>query len=211
MSISFSDLDRLVAHLPFSLDDTEKVNAAFARWRAHPNREDEKVVALWTYCFIMRYFMVKAVRGTLRSASDLDALIAKVYRKADRKRDTVKNASRYASWVSVICKNTLINYVNRKRPEQSIQDDQGPVLLAESSTTYHDAGFVLQALHNAIDRLPAYLQETARLYFLQELTYEEISERINKSVPTVRSYRHKVVKKFREDDRLLTFLQPEDP
>jgi RNA polymerase sigma factor (sigma-70 family) len=70
---------------------------------------------------------------------------------------------------------------------------------------------VLQALHNAIDRLPAYLQETARLHFLQELTYEEISERINKSVPTVRSYRHKVVKKFREDDQLLTFLQPEDP
>jgi hypothetical protein len=59
--------------------------------------------------------------------------------------------------------------------------------------------------------LAAYLQETARLHFLQELTYEEISERINKSVPTVRSYRHKVVKKFREDDRLLTFLQPEDP
>ncbi len=210
MSDPFSDLDRLVAHLPFSLDDTEEVNAAFARWRAHKDREDEKIVALWTYCFIMRYFLVKAVRGTVRSASDLDALIAKVYRKADCKRDTVKNASRYASWVSVICKNTLINYVNRKRPEQSIQDEQGPMLTAESSTTYHDAGFVLQALHDAIDRLPSYLQETARLYFLQEFTYEEIGKRIGKSVPTVRSYRHKAVKKFREDDQLLAFLQPED-
>jgi RNA polymerase sigma factor (sigma-70 family) len=210
-SLSFSHLDRLVEHLPFPLDATEEVNAAFARWRDHQNREDEKIVALWTYCFVMRYFLVKAVRGTIRSASDLDALIATVYRKTDRKRDSVQNASRYASWVSVICKNTLINYVNRKRPEQSIQDEQGPVLTAESSATYHDAGFVLQALHDAIERLPSYLQETARLYFLQEFTYEEISEQIGKSVPTVRSYRHKAVQKFREDDRLLAFLQPEDP
>lgn len=209
-SLSFSNLDRLAARLPFSLDDTEEVNAAFARWRADHRQEDMKTVAVWTYCFVMRYFLVKAVRGSVRCPADLDALIAKVYRKVDEKRDTVKNASRYASWVSVICKNTLINYVNRKRPEQSIHDDFGPTLTAASPTTYHDAGFVLQALHDAIDRLPSYLQETARLHFLNECTYEEISEKTGKSVPTVRAYRHKVVRKFREDDRLLAFLPSGD-
>lgn len=208
-SHSFSHLDRLVAHLPFPLDATEKVNAAFTRWRAHRDREDEKIVAVWTYCFVMRYFLVKAVRGSVRSAADLDALTAKVHRKIDRKRSTIKNASRYASWVSVVCKNTLINYVNRKRPEQSIEDELGPVLTAESSVG-HDAGFVLQALHDAIDRLPSYLQETARLHFLKDFTYEEISDKIGKSVPTVRSYRHKAVRKFREDGRLLAFLQSKD-
>ena len=206
-STSFSHLDRLVAHLPFSLDDTDRVNEAFARWRAHGQRGDEKIVAVWTYCFVMRYFLVKAVRGSIRTPSDLDALIAKVYSKVDRKRDTVKDASRYASWVSVICKNTLINYVQRKRPEQSIHDDDAPVLTAESPVTYHDAGFVLQALHDAIDQLPSYLQETARLYFLSDCTYEEIGERIGKDVPTVRSYRHKVVRKLRKNDRLLAFLR----
>lgn len=210
-SVSFAHLDRLVARLPFSLDDTETANAAFERLCAHGNPEDEKVVALWTYCFVMRYFLVKAVRGSIHTASDLDALIATVYKRVDDNRDTVNDASRYASWVSVICKNTLINYVNRKRPEQSIQDEQGPVLVAESSATYHEAGLVLQALHDAIDRLPDYLQETARLHFLHDFTYKEISRRIGKPVPTVRSYRHKVVRKFREDDRLLAFLQPEDP
>jgi RNA polymerase sigma factor (sigma-70 family) len=109
--------------------------------------------------------------------------------------------------VSVICKNTLINYVNRKRPEQSIHDESGLVLTADTPATYNDVGFVLQALHSAIDRLPAYLQETAKLYFLKACTYEEISKRIGKDVPTVRSYRHKVVRRFREDDRLLAFLR----
>jgi len=206
-SISFSHLDRLVAHLPFPLDDIDRANQAFATWQESGQRDDEKVVAVWTYCFVMRYFLVKAVRGSIYAASDLDALIAKVYKKVDQKRHTVKNPSRYASWVSVICKNTLINYVNRTRPEQSIHDESGPVLTAETSATYNDVGFVLQALHNAIDRLPAYLQETAKLHFLNACTYREISERIGKDVPTVRSYRHKVVRRFREDDRLLAFLR----
>lgn len=209
-STSFSHLDRLVAHLPFSLDDIDRANAAFVRWRQDGQRDDEKVVAVWTYCFVMRYFLVKAVRGSIRSPSDLDALIAKVYERVDRNRDTVKNPSRYASWVSVICKNTLINYVNRKRPEQSIDDETSPVLTAETPAAYNDVGFVLQALHDAIDRLPSYLQETAKLHFVNACTYEEISERIGKDVPTVRSYRHKVVRRFRKDDRLLGFLRTTD-
>lgn len=204
---SFEHLDRLVAHLPFPLDDTDQANASFARWRKHGEREDAKIVALWTYSFVMRYFLVKAVRGSIRSASDLDALITTVYRKVERKRDTVNDPRRYASWVSVVCKNTLINYVQRKRPERSIHDEHGPVLVTEPAT-YHDAGFVLQELRDAIDRLPPYLQDTARLYFLEECSYEEISDHIGKDIPTVRSYRHKVVRKFREDDRLLSVLHP---
>lgn len=207
MTSSFTHLDRLVSRLPFALDDTDRVNAAFEQWRAGRQREDEKVVALWTYCFVMRYFLVKAVKGSIHNAADVDALIATVYRKIDRNQDSVNDSSRYASWVSVICKNTLINYVHRKRPEQSIHDDASPVLTADSPTTYHDAGFLLQALRRAIERLPSYLQDTARLYFLNDCTYEEISAQIGKDVPTVRSYRHKVVRRFREDDRLLAFLQ----
>jgi len=210
ISISFSHLDRLVAHLPFPLDDIDRANEVFVRWRRNGQRDDEKTVAVWTYCFVMRYFLVKAVRGSIRSPADLDALIATVYEKVNEKRDTVKNPSRYASWVSVICKNTLINYVNRKRPEQSIDDESSPTLTAEPPSTYDDAGFVLQALHDAIDRLPPYLQETAKLYFLHACTYEEISDRIGKDVPTVRSYRHKAVRRFREDDQLLTFLHVPD-
>jgi len=208
-SSAFKNLDKLVAHLPFSLDATDRVNATFKRWQTHQTEDDEKIVALWTYCFVMRYFLVKSVRGGVQTAADVDALVAKAYRKVDRKRDTVEDASRYASWVSVVCKNTFLNYVSRRPKEQSIQDEDGPVLIAEAPPFYHDAGFVLEALHEAIDRLPAYLQETARLYFLKGCTYEEISEVIGKPVPTVRTYRHKVVRRFRDDDRLIAFLQPE--
>lgn len=209
MTSSFSHLDELVARLPFSLDATDRVNAAFERWQTQNAEEDEVIVALWTYCFVMRYFLVKSVRGSIQQTADVDALIAKVYRKIDRKRKTIDDASRYASWVSVVCKNTFINYVRRRPPEQSIQDEGGPVLVAETPRVYHDAGFVMDALDEAIDRLPPYLQETARLYFLRGYTYDEISETIDRPVSTVRSYRHKIVQRFREDDGLLAVLQPE--
>lgn len=208
-SSSFAHLDRLVARLPFPLDATDEVNAAFERWQTEGSPEDEMAVALWTYCFVMRYFLVKSVYGSIQHAADVDALVAKVYRKIERKRTSVEEASRYASWVSVICKNTFLNYVQRRPTEQSIQEKDGPVLVAEPAQA-HDAGFVMEALDEAIDRLPPYLQETARLYFLKGYSYAEISDAIDRPVPTVRSYRHKIVQRFREDDRLLAVLPTEN-
>ncbi len=209
-SSSFAHLDRLVSHLPFPLNATDEVNAAFERWQAHQSKQDEMAVALWTYCFVMRYFLVKSVYGSIQSAADVDALVAKVYRKIEQNRESIEEASRYANWVSVICKNTFLNYVQRRPVEQSIQDDNGPVLAAETKGILHDAGFVMEALDEAIDRLPSYLQETARLYFLQGSSYAEISKAIDKPVPTVRAYRHKIVQRFRKDERLLSMLSAED-
>lgn len=209
-SSPFAHLDKLIAHLPFPLDAADQVNAAFERSETKDSNEDEVAVALWTYCFVMRYFLVKSVQGSIRGAADVDALVAKVYRKIHQKRGMVEEASRYASWVSVICKNTFINYVRRQPTEQSIQDEDGPVLMADAPPSYHDTGFTIKALAEAIDRLPPYLQETARLYFLRGYNYDEISEVIDKPVPTVRTYRHKIVRRFQDDDRLLAVLQPED-
>ena len=153
-STPFSHLDKLVARLPFPLDATDQVNAAFERWQTQGSEEDELKVTLWTYCYVMRYFLVKSVRGSIRGASDVDALVARVYRKVERNRESVEDGSRYANWVSVICKNTFINYVRRRPTEQSIQDDGGPTLVADTPEAYHNAGFVMEALHEAISRLP---------------------------------------------------------
>ena len=58
------------------------------------------------------------------------------------------------------------------------------------------------SLLNAIDALPEFLQSTARMKFVENLSYEEISRIIGKRVPTVRSYVHKICKRFRKDSAL---------
>jgi RNA polymerase sigma factor (sigma-70 family) len=117
----------------------------------------------------------------------------------------VRDPDRYANWVSVVCKNTFLNHTRSDRTADSIDEDRGPTLHADE-TRLPEIGFVREALADAIERLPDYLQEPARLYFLEDRDFEEISEQIDKAVPTVRTYKHKAVKHLREDDRLREYV-----
>lgn len=200
-------IKQVVDCLPFSVDDVDAVNETFQRWRQTGSERDERCISMWTYCFTLRYFLAKSAQGNLRNASDLDALVDKAYTKILDNRDSVRNAARYASWVSVVCKNVFLNYSRQDRREQSIDEDGGPTLTTEPSTSSYDAGFVTRLLETCIEELPEYLQETAHLYFIEGYTYEEISEEIDKPVPTVRTYKHKVVRRFRKNSKIAELLE----
>ena len=43
-------------HLPFSLDDVSAVNRTFVRWLDKRRRRDGRLIQLWTYCYVHRYF-----------------------------------------------------------------------------------------------------------------------------------------------------------
>jgi DNA-directed RNA polymerase specialized sigma24 family protein len=205
-----SQLKRIRSHLPFEVDDTEAVNAAYERWCHEGRLADQQVVDLWTYCYVLRYFLIKQASGNLRSPADTDALVDKAYRKVEQKRSNVRDPARYAHWVSVVCKHTFLNYTRSDRSMQSIDADGGPVLAGDPQAARYDLGFVHEALAGAIARLPDYLETPARLYFLEEQTFEEIAEAIDKEVPTVRTYKHKAVRRLRKDERLAAYLDDAD-
>jgi RNA polymerase sigma factor (sigma-70 family) len=69
---------------------------------------------------------------------------------------------------------------------------------------------VHEAFVEAIERLPEYLQEPARLYFLENREFEEISEAVGKPVATIRTYKHKALKKLRTDERLQEYVEQPD-
>ncbi len=204
-----SRLRTVIDQLPFVVDDTDAANDAFRRWTEEQNPRAERHVDMWTYCYVCRYFLAKSAGDTFESAAAPDELITRTYKKIQENRDGVRDPSRYANWVSVVCKNTFLNYARRDRVSDSIDEDKGPTLRAETSHL-PEKGFVREALAEAIERLPDYLQEPARLYFLEDLEFEEISEQIGKAVPTVRTYKHKAVKRLREDERLREYVDPLD-
>lgn len=206
MAFTSSQFSKLLSHLPFPLDATDRVNAAFERWQSGASTEAKRIVDLWSYCYVFRYFLLKSTKGDLQEASDFDALAAKAYRRVIEGRSAVRDSDRYASWVSVICRNALINYAQRQPSKQSIDEEDGPTLIADSPSTPYDLGFTHRLLTDAVDRLPPYLQDVARLYFFEDCDYEEISARLNKPVPTVRSYKHKLIRKMREDPQVAAFL-----
>jgi len=204
-----SRLRTVLDRLPFTVDDTDAANEAFRRWTDQQDPQAQRLVDMWTYCYVCRYFLAKAAGDNFESAAAPDELITRTYRKIQDNRDGVRDPNRYANWVSVVCKNTFLNHTRRDRGSHSINEDKGPTLRAQTSCI-PEKGFVREALSDAIERLPDYLQEPARLYFLEDWEFDEISDEIGKAVPTVRTYKHKAVKQLRTDERLREYVDRPD-
>lgn len=207
---SFESLDALIARLPFHIDDADAVNAYYVRWLQEPSDEDRYVIDLWTYCFIRRYFLIKLVQETSMGPADFDDLVDRTFRKVETSEDRIRRPGHYASWVSVVCKNTFLNYLRDRKHSVSLEEESVVQVAAEPAPTYVDAGYVRLALHRAIERLPRYLRECVRLRFVEGLSYEEISAKTGFPLPRIRSYVNKAMKRFRQDERLLSYLKTEE-
>ncbi|MDE2997126.1 MAG: sigma-70 family RNA polymerase sigma factor [Bacteroidota bacterium] len=201
-------LDSLAARLPFAIDESDRVNEAFAAYmtapvRAPRKREHRKTVDLWTYCYVRRYFLIKFMKESRFRASELDLVVERTFRKVEEARGRIEHHNRYAQWVSVVCRNTFINFVTRRQPVTGLEvhhdeaiDTGSPMDLDVNAAALH------AALQRAIGELPNYLQATARMRFVENLSNEEIGRIVGKRSPTVRSYVHKINKRFRADGEL---------
>lgn len=196
-----SRLTPLLRRLPFDLDDTARLNAVFERWIRTQEPADREVLDVWTYCYTWRYFLSKAARDSLRRPSDIDALTAQAFQRACCTWGDVGGVHRYANWVSVVCRNTYVNYANRGREMESI-DEAYREVVTEPAPTYDDEPVVRRVLLAAINRLPPYLQDTARLFFVEQHTFETISAMLEKPVDTVRTYKSRALGALRQDDAL---------
>lgn len=200
---SFESLDELVATLPFHLDDIPSINATYLHWHASGDAHEREVIQLWTYCFIRRYFLVKFIQEASWSAVDLDMLIETAFRKTEAREAQIREPSRYASWVSVVCKNTFRNYLRSRRHHIPIEHAPSLSFVAESPVAYNEPGTRRQALIQAIDRLPPHLRSCAQLRFLSGLSYAEIAQRTGRPLPTIRAFIYKAIKRLREDAEFL--------
>ncbi len=198
------NLDSVAAHLPFHLDDIARVNDAFRKWCGGVSEADRRNVDLWTYCYVRRYFLIKFIRNPAHRASDLDALVEATYQKIEKGRGRLGCEDPYASWVSVICKNTFLNYVTRRRKHLSVDDTDHPVRLVHHES--FDQGMILVAVLEAIDRLPPSLQEVATLRFVEDMSYPEMAEATGKDLPILRAYVNKARKRLQADRTLRGFL-----
>jgi RNA polymerase sigma-70 factor (ECF subfamily) len=200
-------LERLTARLPFHLDDLEQANETFEAWVKHGNDDDQKIIDLWTYCFVWRNIVVKFNRNADLNRSDLDMLVASIFERAVERRYTVRDETRYTNWVSVICRNYFVNYLRSRKKMLSIEDPDSLPILDEPAEFDDDFVVLKQAINSAIERLPQYLQIVIRMRLVERRSYEEISEVMGKKIEVVRSYYNKAVNRLREDSELKAFIK----
>lgn len=199
-----SRLDGLIRQLPFDLDDGAAVGALYAEWKAAPDKQNQYLIDLWTYCYVRRYFLVKFVRSDAgHSSGDLELVIERALQKIAAGRETIRDASRYPNWVVVTCRNIFVNFVTRQPDHIPVHRIAEPRVDPELLDALHDEAIRASALDAAIRRLPAYLRAVARLRLVKGLAYEVIQERTGIPVPSVRTYAHKAVARLRQDKAFL--------
>ena len=192
-------LDALASRLPFGLDDTQEVNSIYLAYRRNRTDGSDFLVDLWTYCYIRRYYLIKFIREEGFRAAELDQIVEKTYKKVEKCISQLEREDRYAQWVSVICKNTYINFVTRRQYVTALDGSTEHECVAPETGVVEDPAALYLTLSRAIERLPVFLRNVVRMRFVEDLSYEEISRLTGKSIPTVRSYVHKACLRFRRD------------
>jgi RNA polymerase sigma factor (sigma-70 family) len=198
---------QIAQQLPFALDDSQAINRVFSEWYKDQNESKKYIIDLWAYCFVRRYFVAKFTQSARFSPSDADELIEDVTLKVLQNLRQVQQIDRFASWVSVICKNSFNSYLRNRGDEVPID-----VLLTLEGDELHpcssyDYAATYAVVESAIAQLPDFLQEVARMKLLEGLSYQQIEERIEKPVTTIRAYMTKLLNIIRKDGALRSLIE----
>lgn len=206
--MTFSTLRNVTDVLPFSLDDTDQVDQAFVRWRQNPSSGDKSLVDTWTYCYIYRYFLLKLASSASQKPLLLDRLVSNAFNDIQGSLHSIRCPNCYTHWVSKICRNTFISYLRARRSMVSL-DLGEPMLVDEMPpvSAARDATVVFQSIRAAIEALPDYLREVARLRLLENHSYGAIRAETGKPLKTLRSYVSKALIRLRRNPQLQLLLE----
>lgn len=154
---------------------------------------------------------MKYARDFDGSLADYDKMIAECFKKVAKGRRSLGASQKYANWVSVICKNTFLNYVRSKRQYVSVDRSYTQLYSSdESAEAGIDTRLLTAALNQAIDRLPTFLRTIATRRIVEEQDYKTIAEETGKSIPTIRSYVNKALMRLRRDKRFIRYFEDAD-
>ena len=209
VSTALNKLEKLLSRLPFHLDDIAQANACYTRWLQTQSNDDKKLVDLWTYCFVWRSVLVKVSNNSKVNPADFDMIVAEVFERVVSRRHTIRQSNKYASWVSVICRNVFINYIRKKRNDIPFDENIASGVVSEPEELVNDTTVLIQVLEAAIQRLPTYLRDIALLRILEHQSYEEISLKTGKRVEIIRTYMNKAKQRLKNDEALAVFIRKE--
>lgn len=124
---------------------------------------------------------------------------------AFRAYDSFEPGTNFRAWFFRILTNVCYGrHRQRRRRPQTVEFDDAPDLylyeMAQQSGAYADTAnpaaailgkFTVEQILTAIDMLPEEYRAVAALYFVEDLTYEEIAAMLDRPVGTVRSRLHR--------------------
>ena len=139
--------------------------------------------------------VVGTVARMLGSNSDVEDIAQQVFVRVWKSAKRYVPRAKFTTWLLKITRNLVFNELRRRSrhaqlPLQGESEDEERPLRDERATT-PDAALLEQELQDAIEAAIAQLPETQRMAVVlrryDELSYEEIAEVLDQSVPAVKS------------------------
>jgi RNA polymerase sigma-70 factor (ECF subfamily) len=133
---------------------------------------------------------VRRVLARMVNANDLDDLVQDVFLRVYRFSDSFREDSDIKTWVHRICINTVQDHYRKKRWKNllsfSSESTPEPMSRDDHETITENQNLVEKALH----RLSLKERVVVVLYYLEDVTIEEIASTLNLPEGTVKSRLH---------------------
>ena len=131
--------------------------------------------------------------------------------KAYQRLSTLKKPQRFASWLYVIAANHCSTWLRKKRLRTQSLEDTNSAQLEKATYSGHviaeNERTVAESQREVVKKLLAKLQESERtvitLYYLGEMTYEEISEFLGVSVAAIKNRLYRARRRLKEEEPMI--------
>lgn len=133
--------------------------------------------------------------------SDANDLLQEVYVRIWRQADRYDSAQgRALAWIARVARNAGIDALRRRKPEVN-GDVHFETKVCEQPNPFEKAqqDKVSNSLRRSVDRLPASQRNAVTLFYFEECSLAEISERLNAPVNTTKSWIRRGLISLREE------------
>ncbi len=128
---------------------------------------------------------------------DADDLLQNTFMKAWVNIDSFRGDAKLSTWLYRIAINESISFLNNRRKQLDIVDEDGDSYLVDSleSDPYFDGDELEKNLQKAILSLPEKQRLVFNMKYFDEMKYEEISEILGTSIGALKASYHHASKK----------------
>ena len=131
--------------------------------------------------------------------------------KAYQRLSTLKKPQRFASWLYVIAANHCSTWLRKKRLWTQSLEDTNSAQLEKATYSEHviaeNEQVAVETQREVVKKLLEKLQESERtvitLYYLGEMTYEEISEFLGVSVAAIKNRLYRARRRLKEEEPMI--------
>lgn len=147
----------------------------------------------------------------LRSETDSEEAVQEIFLRVYRSLDRFKIEFRFSPWIIGIAYNYLKSTYrrSRKRTDREVVIDDGSLISQyEEPDLKAERSEMMDSVRLAVDSLPKKLREVTILYYLEELSVDEVAEALGLGKENVKSRLFRARKKLR---KTLLSVQPDAP